>query len=93
MTINLLPCPLCGNKAEFVRKGTSNQSCQVKCTECGCWHESADEYDSSGTSWNNRDHLTDTITNAVDEAMRKGNCSTYDELQTVISEALRRPIS
>lgn len=54
MAVTLLPCPFCGGAAEFVRSGTSRQSCIVNCTECGASLESADEGDSSGRTWNMR---------------------------------------
>ncbi len=54
MAVTLLPCPFCGGAAEFVRSGTSRQSCIVNCTECSASLESSDEGDSSGRTWNMR---------------------------------------
>lgn len=52
----LAPCPFCGHDApEFERKGTGRQSCIVACGNCGCRHESSDEGDLSGSSWNSRE--------------------------------------
>ena len=34
--------------------GTPRQSCIVICGNCGCRHESSDEDEHSGTSWNTR---------------------------------------
>lgn len=51
----LLPCPFCGHDTpEFERTGTSRQSCIVICGDCGARHESSDEYQRSGQSWNTR---------------------------------------
>lgn len=52
---SLLPCPFCGHDTpEFERLGTSGQSCIVACGNCGARHESSDEYEDSGSSWNHR---------------------------------------
>lgn len=50
----LLPCPFCGGDAYFERTGTQRRSCIVSCTDCGARHESSDEGDRSGSSWNRR---------------------------------------
>ena len=50
----LKPCPFCGGDAEFERLGTGRQSCIVACGNCGARHESSDEYERSGSSWNQR---------------------------------------
>lgn len=50
----LLPCPFCGGDAEFERMGDRRQSCIVACTDCGCRHESSDEHENNGASWNSR---------------------------------------
>ncbi len=50
----LLPCPFCGDEAEYVRRGTSRQSCIVACTNCGAKHESSDQDWYNGKSWNHR---------------------------------------
>ena len=51
----LAPCPFCGHEhPSFERLGTSRQSCIVVCGNCGCRHESSDEYGDSGRSWNER---------------------------------------
>ena len=53
--IELLPCPFCGHSTpEFERLGTGKQSCIVACGNCGCRHESGDEWDDCGKSWNTR---------------------------------------
>lgn len=52
---DLKPCPFCGNKEpEIERFGTHRQSCIVACGSCGARHESSDEGEDSGTSWNHR---------------------------------------
>lgn len=51
----LLPCPFCGHdEPSFERLGTPRQSCIVVCGWCGCRHESSDEGDECGRSWNER---------------------------------------
>lgn len=50
----LKPCPFCGGEAEFERMGDRRQSCIVVCTDCGGRHESGDEGERSGDSWNRR---------------------------------------
>lgn len=52
--MELLPCPFCGGEAEMVRTGTPRRSCQVACSNCNTHHESADEGEDSGASWNTR---------------------------------------
>lgn len=56
--VKLLPCPFCGGQPSMDeldgRRGTPRQSCIVTCLDCGASHESSDEGDSSGTSWNRR---------------------------------------
>ena len=52
---HLLPCPFCGEeKPQMVRIGTHRQSCQIACGNCGASHESSDEGEQSGSSWNTR---------------------------------------
>lgn len=80
VAVTLLPCPFCGGEAEFVRRGTSRQSCIVNCTECGARHESADEGDSSGRTWNMRHADPDLARlralgiEACDALTNAGNC-------------------
>ena len=51
----LLPCPFCGHDSPyFERMGTPRQSCIVECGNCGARHESSDEDERSGWSWNQR---------------------------------------
>ncbi len=50
----LLPCPFCGSKAHIEQPGTRRQSCIVECDSCGLRHESGDEGNRCGTSWNRR---------------------------------------
>ena len=54
MTADLKPCPFCGGAAYFERTGTRRQSCIVACSDCGARHESSDEDERSGQSWNRR---------------------------------------
>lgn len=58
----LKPCPFCGNETpEFERMGTPRQSCVVRCGNCGALHESGDEGEFSGTSWNERAAIREAI--------------------------------
>lgn len=51
----LKSCPFCGHDSpEFERLGTPRQSCIVICGNCGARHESSDEGDRCGQSWNDR---------------------------------------
>ena len=51
----LKPCPFCGHDSPyFERMGTPRWSCIVICTDCGARHESSDEDERSGWSWNQR---------------------------------------
>lgn len=52
--LELKSCPFCDGEAEFERLGTRRQSYIVVCTECGCRHESSDENENNGRSWNRR---------------------------------------
>lgn len=61
----LLPCPFCGGEAEFERMGTSRQSCIVVCGSCGARLESSDEYQRSGSRWNDRAALASASSNPV----------------------------
>ena len=55
MTAELKPCPFCGHVSPyFERMGTPRWSCIVICTDCGARHESSDEDERSGWSWNQR---------------------------------------
>ncbi|MBC7602748.1 MAG: restriction alleviation protein, Lar family [Ramlibacter sp.] len=57
----LLPCPFCGGEAEFERTGTPRRSCIVACRMCGARHESSDENERSGASWNTRHFPSETV--------------------------------
>ena len=53
--IKLKACPFCGNSTpRIVRAGTARRSTQIECGWCGCRHESGDEGDRVGASWNER---------------------------------------
>lgn len=67
MSINLLPCPFCGHESpEFERMGDRRQSCIVICGWCGARHESSDEGDRCGSSWNQRAEPTPSAPTAVE---------------------------
>lgn len=55
----LKPCPFCGHEEPyFERLGSPRQSCIVACGSCGCQHESSDEDEMCGASWNERASTT-----------------------------------
>jgi ribosomal protein L37AE/L43A len=55
MSQELKPCPFCGDSGPVIAQpGTARYSCIVECSNCGCRHESGDEGNRSGTSWNER---------------------------------------
>lgn len=55
MSVELKPCPFCGGTASIVQPGTRRQSCVVECDSCGLSHDSGDEGEHCGKSWNRRD--------------------------------------
>jgi Lar family restriction alleviation protein len=59
MSIELKPCPFCGHEAEFERLGDRRQSCIVACTGCGARHESSDEGEHNGKSWDRREETAE----------------------------------
>lgn len=50
----LLPCPFCGEEAEFERLGMRRSSCIVKCLFCGCRVETSETGEACGRNWNTR---------------------------------------
>lgn len=52
--INLKPCPFCGGEAEVESHGNHRQSTIISCGDCGVTHESGDEGEMVGRSWNER---------------------------------------
>ena len=77
MKPELLSCPFCGNtEPGFERIGTPRQSCIVACGQCGARHESSDEGENSGTSWNRRAQPAQT-----------GQVLTDEEIKTLALEA------
>lgn len=62
--IKLKPCPFCGGEAEVGTHGNHRQSTIISCGECGVTHESGDEGEMVGTSWNSRE---------TDEQLAKAN--------------------
>lgn len=53
--------------------GTTGPQCQ----SCGATGESVE-------LWNNRDWLIDAVSIAVDHAIRKGACATYEDLSSIV---------
>lgn len=41
--------------------------------------------------WNDRTHLKDLVTNAVDRAIRKASCSSYDDWAALIDAVIDNP--
>jgi Lar family restriction alleviation protein len=68
MSIELAPCPFCGGKASFVRKGSGRQSCIVSCGYCGCSLESSESEWNSGNSWNHRTNACEKTTRLLGKA-------------------------
>ena len=57
LTEQLRPCPFCGGKAWIERIGTSRQSMQIACEDCGARMESGDVVGltpPSSYAWNRR---------------------------------------
>lgn len=75
-------CLLCGSydvDAEGWKNSKGDSGPQ--CVSCGATGESI-------AIWNNRDWLIDRLTNAIDDAIRNGRCSTYDEWQSLVESLL-----
>lgn len=68
----LLPCPFCGGEAGIERTGTPRQSCIVACVNCGARHESGDEAQFSGASWNRRTQPAPAITSESGKPASQG---------------------
>ena len=52
--MKLKPCPFCGNEEPYIeRYGSSRQSTQYVCGNCGCTLETGEEWD-HGSDWNKR---------------------------------------
>lgn len=88
---NLLPCPFCGGEAEFERTGTRGHSCIVQCTSCGALRESSDEYERSGSSWNDRAALAQPVPAADVPLQVQG--SDHDNLRDRIGQAISDEIA
>lgn len=73
MSEKLLPCPFCGHDTpEFERMGDRRQSCIVICGWCGARHESSDEGDRCGSSWNQRaEPSQDGLRTALETALAR----------------------
>lgn len=55
--IELLPCPLCGGKAEITQRGTKSKRMIIECSDCGCAVHSGDVFGltlPSDYAWNRR---------------------------------------
>jgi Lar family restriction alleviation protein len=61
----LKPCPFCGGAAHIEQRGTPRQSCIVECGSCGLRHDSGDEGDMCGMSWNRRTASADARKDAA----------------------------
>jgi hypothetical protein len=66
LSSTLKPCPFCGHTTPyFERIGTRRASCIVVCGYCSGSHESSDEDENNGRSWNHRiapESLTEALT-------------------------------
>lgn len=69
----LKPCPFCGHTTPyFERIGTRRASCIVVCGYCSGSHESSDEDENNGRSWNHR-----TAPEALTEALARLQRTAY----------------
>lgn len=93
MTTELLPCPFCGNdEPAFERTGTSRHSCIVACGNCGCRHESGDEYGNSGKSWNTRAALSQRAPTAAADFGIPISAASTEAAPVVPSADMRRAL-
>lgn len=84
---DLLPCPFCSGRAEFVRRGTGRQSCQVACTECGCSMETGETWQ-SGLAWNTRNR-DPRIDDALDMILHHGGYDGGHHKHWVLDQVVR----
>jgi hypothetical protein len=74
MSIELLPCPFCGDEVDIERLGDSHRSTIYQCLNCGCSLETGEEWDHGGY-WNKRANfdteLLATMKAERDEADRR----------------------
>ena len=87
MNNKLLPCPFCGDKAEFDRIGNRKQSNQISCNNCGCHFEDGAEWDQE-KGWNERAELApegkQIISNAAISFLFENHRDIYDEFYKLI---------
>jgi hypothetical protein len=75
------PCLACGSKIVDPEGLIVQGEYRPLCLNCGAAATSLN-------AWNDRTHLIDLITNAIDQATRKASCSTYDEWQALITQII-----
>ena len=100
MSEKLLPCPFCGHDTpEFERMGDRRQSCIVICGNCGARHESSDEGEHCGSSWNQRaEPSQDGLRTALETALARIEDMLADDDGQAFKEARKfldatRPLS
>jgi Lar family restriction alleviation protein len=78
MSIELLPCPFCGGKAEIERAGDHCRSTVYTCTDCGAFLETGEEWN-HGQMWNQRANLDTELLASMkaerDEADRRAGAA------------------
>lgn len=86
----LKPCPFCGNETpEFERMGTPRQSCIVICGHCGARHESSDEGEFNGTSWNERAAIRAIAAPGVAQGWQPIESAPKDGTEVILLEGAR----
>ena len=81
-SVSVKPCLWCGGSevdASGWKNGKGDSGPQ--CLQCGATAESV-------AIWNNWDWLIYRLTNAIDAAIRKDRCATYDEWKTLVEKTL-----
>jgi hypothetical protein len=78
------PCLSCGSKIVDPEGLIVQGEYRPLCLSCGAAATSLD-------AWNNRDHLKDLLTNAIDHAVRKASCSSYDDWAALIEAVIDNP--
>lgn len=78
----VMPCLFCGSD-DVDSQGWAGNSGDTgpQCLQCGATAESV-------ALWNNRVHLVYRLTNAIDEAIRKSRCATYEEWQALVTSVV-----
>lgn len=84
MTAKPKPCLFCGSNLIDPEGLLAQGEFRPLCLSCGASHKSLD-------AWNDRTHLIDRLTNAIDQAIRKDSCSSYDDWSALIEATIDNP--